>query len=163
MQTFPVPAQTDLPNVERCDGERNEQQKSGNAEQDIRLLHDGLHEEIPGDAVIQVQEDQDVNYSHHDGVQAERPAALEQLPPAEQVAQGGAGERKHQQRDGQPTGALLDGLQRIGRQVTRDETKGDLCQARPHVDVHGHLQGSVGKAFKSLRKIHRVPDGQDVE
>jgi hypothetical protein len=113
MQPFPIPAQADLPDVERSDGEWNKQQTSGSAEEDIRLFHDGLREEIPGDAVIEVQENQDVNYGHHHRVQAERPAALEQLRQPSRLPSA-CRRVKGSKRDAADR-ALLDGLWRLVR------------------------------------------------
>jgi hypothetical protein len=103
----------------------------------------GLDKETPGQAVVQIREDDDVDGGIHEGIQPEGAAALDGFPPAEETVERRAGQREQQQGHGSATGALLHGLDGIGGQVVGQEVNHEARKGEPCAEVHDDLKRGV--------------------
>jgi hypothetical protein len=84
MKAFPVFAQALLPNIKRCRGKRDEHKKAQDTDNNIGLLKNGLDDETPRQAVIEIDEDQYMNGRIHERIQTESAAAFDQLTPSKE-------------------------------------------------------------------------------
>ena len=93
MQSFPGLAESFLPNIERSHRKRNQHQETGKPYKDIRLLDNGLDDQTPRKAVVEIDEDDHVDGGIHECVQPKRAAAFEQFAPSEEGVERRARDR----------------------------------------------------------------------
>ena len=151
MQSFPVFAESLLPDIEGGKSQRDQHQEGEHTHHNIRFLKDCLNDQTPGQPVIKINENDHVDGRIQERIQPQRAAPLEKLAPPEDVIKRCARQRKDQQRNGMSPGPLFQSLDRIGSQVVVEEVDDQAHQSRPSINMDGDLKWGV-----ALKKCFHV-------
>jgi hypothetical protein len=83
VQPLPVFAESLFPNIKGSHCKRNQQQEGDQPVDHVGLFQYGLSDETPGETVVKVDEDEQVDGGIHERIETQCTAAFEQFTPSE--------------------------------------------------------------------------------